>query len=113
MSYDNTNKMSHTYARALQEAAEYLLSKPEFETETAGPYIYLGTYYDKSKFLAAARSLSPLAKEYTETQLKMSRTLPRDAKVHFEIARDKVCRKIQEAKWECEALLSPEEEASI
>jgi len=111
MSYDN--KMSHAYARALQEAAEYLLSKPDFETDTSGPYIYLGTFYDKGKFLVAARSLSPLAKEYNDTSLRMSRTFTQGAQVYFDIARDKVCRKVQEAKWECEPVLSPEEEAGI
>lgn len=107
------NKNSHEYARALQQAAEFLLSKPEFTTETSGPYIYLGIFYDKEPFLKATRSLGALTKEYTTTQLKVKRELPLGARVYFEIGRDKVCRLVQEAKWECEPILSPEEDASV
>ena len=107
------NKMSHAYAKALQEAAEYLLSKPDFMTGTSGPYIYLGTYYSKEKFLQAVHSLGNMEKEYTDTLLKVKHVLPQGAQVYTEIARDKVCRLVQEAKWECEPLMTPEEEASI
>jgi hypothetical protein len=109
--YDN--KMSHEYAKALQETAEYLLSKPDFMTGTSGPYIYLGTFYAKDEFLKAAKSLGNMKKEYTDIQLKMKQSLPQGAQLYFDIARDKVCRLVQEAKWECEPLMTPEEEASI
>lgn len=104
---------SHDYARALQEAAEYLLSKPDFKTVVSGAYLYLGTFYSKDEFLAATRSMGALAKEFTDTQLKVKHVLPKGAELYFEIARDKVCKLVQRAKWECEPLLTPEEEASF
>jgi hypothetical protein len=111
MNYET--KTSHAYAKALIEAANYLLDKPEFDTETAGPYIYLGHFWTKEKFLKAAKALGSFSKEYNDASLKIKNELPMGAQVYMEVSRDKVCRLVQEAKYECEPLLSPEEEAEL
>ena len=102
---------SHAYARAVIQAAEYILSKPEFDMETTQPRLYIGWFWDKELFLAAVRALGEGKKEYSGTDLRYCVT--HGAEITCTIPRDKVCRKVQEAKWECEALLSPEEEATL
>ena len=37
---------SHEYAEGMKQAAEFLLSRPEFETRL-DPWMYLGYYYSK------------------------------------------------------------------
>src|SRR5271166_2244220 len=111
MSYET--KTSHGYAKALIEAANYLLSKPEFATETGGPYVYLGIFWEKEKFLKAAKALGTFTKEYASGNLKIKNELPLGAQIYMEVPRDKVCRLVQEAKYECDPLFSPEEEAEL
>ena len=102
---------SHEYAQQLKTATDYILSRPEFEMETT-PGIYLGYYWDKTPFIALAKALGNVEKDYSGTDLKIS-TKVGDIKIWASIPRDKVCRKVQEAKWECEPLFTPEEEAQI
>ena len=49
----------------------------------------------------------------TVTELQDKTVEDHGAKITMAIPRDKVCRKVQEAKWECEPLLTPEEEAAL
>ena len=103
---------SHAYAKAIIQAAEFILSQPEFEVESDKPSLYLGWYWSKELFLAAVRALGAGKKEYSGSDLKYT-TNAHGANVWLTIPRDKVCRKVQEAKWECEPLLSTEEEATL
>lgn len=102
---------SHEYAQKLADTARFLLSRPEFETEME-PWVYLGNYWtDKDKFLAAVKALGAGVKEWGKDDLTFKVKSP--AEIVLSIQRSAVCRKIQEEKWECEPLLSPEEEAQI
>ena len=102
---------SHEYANKLKELAEFLLSRPEFETSTdRGPSIYQ-YFWSKEPFLAAVKALGAGTKEYDSTDLNYSPAAFPYMKVS--ISRTKVCRKVQEEKWECEPLLSQEEEMQI
>ena len=102
---------SHAYAKAIIQAAEFILSQPEFDTETEQPRLYIGWFWSKEPFLAAVRALGAGKKEYSGSDLRYS--VVHGAEITCTIPRDKVCRKVQEAKWECEPLLSPEEEATL
>lgn len=103
---------SHEYADHLKQAAEFLLSRPEFKTPSITPYVYLGSFWSqKDGFLAAVKACGTVVKEWDATDLKI-RTGPNNM-ITFWIQRSLVCKKVQEEKWECEPLLSPEEEASI
>ena len=105
---------SHELARKMAETADYLLRRPEFETPSYSDdsKMYLGSYYsNKEKMLAAVRALGAGEKKYSGTDLNFYSATP--IPIWFSVNRDQVCKKVQEEKWECEALLTPEEEASI
>lgn len=94
---------SHEYARELQKTVDHLLARPEVELENyAAPYQFL-SFYDKDKFIAAARAMGSGKKEFSRDELKFR---PDGTCIIMSIGRDKVCRLVQEAKYECEPILS-------
>jgi hypothetical protein len=104
---------SHEYANKLKELADFLLAKPEFETD-AGPRISLYYWSQKEAFLGAVKALGKGRKEWTARDLDFRPDgLPDGVKLLLNIQRESVCRKVQEEKWECEPLLSQAEEAEI
>jgi hypothetical protein len=98
---------SYEYARQLKKIADYIFSRPEFEVDST-PSAYLGHYWEREKFITMAKALGGVEKDYSGSELKIIKTIG-EARLWASIARDKVCRKVQEAKWECEPLLSVEE----
>ncbi len=103
---------SHEYAEKLIDAAVALLKRPEFEVAN-DPHFYQG-YYDKEKFLAAARALGSGKKEFTSDLYSELRFKPDAvAGMALTIPRDKVCRKVRDEEWECESMLSPDEVESL
>ena len=107
---------SHEYARKLKVTAEFLLSRPEFNLPSYkdSANSYLGSYYqEKDAFLSAVKALGAVNKSFTGTELKISCSVIGGGDIYFDIARSVVCRKVQEEKWECQSLLTPEEEATI
>ena len=106
------DKSSHEYAEKLKATAEWLLTKPEFELPNAGNSIYIGNYWtDKDKFIAAVKALAPGKKKFDGSDLEFQTTTP--IILWIRVSRSVVCRKVQEEKWECEPLLSPEEETVV
>jgi hypothetical protein len=104
---------SHEYAKKLQEIAQFLLDKPEFETHS-DPKIHLFFWSNKEEFLTAVRCVGAGRKEWGKSDLDfIPAGLPADAKLILNISRSSVCRKIQDEKWECEPLLSSDEEAQM
>jgi len=104
---------SHKYAEKLRQLADVLLSKPEFNTPWEESLAYTTFYYwgDKSDFLGAVKALGAGKKDWCKGELIF---LPEATDMlRFGISRSTVCRKVQEEKWECEPLLSDEEEAKI
>jgi hypothetical protein len=97
---------SHEYARELQKTVEHLLGRPEVQFEDyASPHQYI-SFWDKDKFVAAARAMGAGKKEFRDSDLHF---VPDGRCLVLSIGRDKVCRKIQDAKWECEPILSDTE----
>jgi len=97
---------SHQYAKQLKETAEHMLARPVFQLEEySNPHVYV-SFYEKEKFVAAARSLGSGKKYFSMDDLLYE---PNGTCIVLVIGRDKVCRKIQDVKWECEPLLSTEE----
>lgn len=102
---------SHEYAKKVKEAADYLLSRPEFET-AGDAWLYLGSFWgDKEGFLGAVRGIGAGKKDYSGSDLKY--TVTKGARMYFEVNRDSVCTLVTPAVYECEPLLSPEEEAEV
>ena len=103
---------SHEFAMDIKEAAEYLLSRAEFETNATQAAVYLGGYYsDKKGFIDAAKALGNVEKTYDAHDLRLS--IIKGAKIWLGAPRSLVCRKVQDEKWECEPLLTSEEEESL
>lgn len=101
---------SHEYAKRLHEIADFLLSRPECGLSLGNIRLY-NYFCVKDKFLAAVKSLGSGTKTYDSTDLHFS---PVGApEMILAVSRHKVCRKVQEEKWECESLLSPDEEAQV
>lgn len=100
---------SHEYANGLAEIAEFLLSKPAFDTRHSTPKPYLYFWTEKEKFLEAVRALGAGTKEYKTDELFFHA----GDFVTLVVQRSAVCRKVQEEKWECEPLLSDSELQSI
>lgn len=106
-------KSSHEYARNLQKLAEWLLARPEFEIgryDTRSFTIF--SYYDKDQFLAAVRALGAGKKKFTDREVQFEIELP-FAEIRVDAPRDKVCRLIRPAEYECDPFLSDSELAQI
>ena len=86
---------SHEYAGKMRELASFLESRPEFDTGTS-PHIFLH-FYDKEQFTGAVRALGTGKKEITDGVFAEVKFRPIAApEVCVSIARDKVCRKVQD-----------------
>jgi hypothetical protein len=101
---------SHDWARDLQKTAEFLLSRPEAEIGDSTPITYGWFFSRKEPFIALVRALKPGRKEMGEAYVKF---FPEGVNLELSVYRDVVCRKVQDVKWECEPLLSPEEDAEM
>ena len=103
---------SHELAKAMQDTAEYLLSRPSFETPSVSHSLYLGNYWDdKERFITSVKALGTGRKEYSGSDLIYRSATP--VEIWACISRDKACRKVQEKKWECGPLLTSDEEAGL
>jgi hypothetical protein len=94
---------SHEYAEDLLKTARFLLGKPEFDVNTNQPRTYFYYWTDKAAFVAAARALGSGSKEVSNDYFDYT---PNDTLITARASRDAVCKKVQEAKWECIPLLS-------
>lgn len=103
-------KTSHDYARRLQEQAAFLLGKPEFKTESS-PHAFFWYYGDKEGFLGAVKAVGSGKKEFTNDEVKFRPVGFPEITIYAN--RNSVCKKVQEAVWECEPLLSAAEEEQI
>ena len=106
---------SHQYAKQLHEIAAFLESRPVFEmpTYTSAAWDRIQFFSDKEKFIAAGRAIGSFAKSFDRHDLILMHTLPSGAHIDLVAARNLVCRLVKEAEYECEPLLTPEEEKSL
>ena len=106
---------SHEYAEKLKGLAEFLLSRPEFETHEGSAKFWFWYFGNKGEFLDAVRALGAGVKSFPNSG-DMHFTpngLPEGVSFYVMVNRSAVCRKVQEEKWECEPLLSQDEEALV
>lgn len=96
---------SHEYAAELQKTVDHLLSRPEVEF-TNSPFLFV-SFYEKEKFVAAARAMGSGKKSFSSCD--DLHFIPHGTCLTMSISRSLVCRKIQDVKWECEPILSNEE----
>ena len=100
---------SHEYANRLKEIADFLLGRPEFEV-AHGLYFYQ-RFDDKDKFVAAAKALGSGVKSVSSIfhEPEISFTPSAAKEFVITIPRDKVCRKVKDAEYECDPFFSPGE----
>jgi hypothetical protein len=106
---------SHEYAQKLKIAAEFFLSKPEFKIRNS-PILFSSYWSDKEAFLAAVKALGSGEKKYEGESLKFIVTITEGLTFDVEVSRSAVCRLVkpaQPAVYDCEPLLSQEEEATL
>lgn len=103
---------SHEYGKRLKEIGDFLLSREEFETDI-GPRLFFH-YYDKDRFMNTVKALGSGKKTVSDGQWPECVFTPSSVlEIQVSIPRDKVCRKVQDIKWECEPFLSADEEALL
>lgn len=106
---------SHEYAHKLQELAQFLLDRPEFNVgDYSAPYLYIHADNKKEMFLDAVRALKPGTKKYAVDNIEFTPTRgPKDVTIRVEAYRSTVCRKIRDAEYECEPLLDHLDEEEV
>lgn len=100
---------SHEFARELQRTVDHMLSRPEASFGDQAPFIYL-YFWEKEIFVTAAKAMGPGKKVFQHDDLHFE---PNGTCLTLSIPRAKVCRKVQDAKWECEPILSEQEVAEL
>lgn len=109
----NTPKpTSHDYARDLQKMADWLLTRPAFETGGYSRGHHYFRFYEKDQFVDAAKSLGTGKKQFTADEISFKVELPFGS-INIEAPRNIVCRLVRPAEYECDPFLSPEEEKSL
>lgn len=96
---------SHDYARELHRVADWFLERPEFiwPYSEPGESVFLYTS-SKEEFVRIVRALGSGKKEFTETAVKYTVSIP-PSRIQVEARREVLCRLIQPAQWECDPLL--------
>jgi hypothetical protein len=91
------------------------LGRPQFNLphyEDGGDRI--NYFSDKDGFIAAVRAVGGGTKSVSSDDYKITvATGEQAAQLDLVANRDSVCRKVQDEVWECEPLLSKEEESSM
>ena len=104
----------HELAKKMQEGAEFLLSRPDADLGPRVPELYLGWHYEKNDFINIVKALGSGKKIINGTDV-IFETI-HGMRFWLTVPRDKVCKMVTPAKpavWDCEPLLSPEDEASL
>ncbi len=99
---------SHELATKLQETATYLLAHEN--VDVSNPMLRVHWWSDKEPFLRAVRAFVPGKKVIDNYNVTFE---PKGTMLALVVSRDLVCRKVQDVKYECEPLLSPEEDAEM
>ncbi|HLW51247.1 MAG TPA: hypothetical protein VKW06_00260 [Candidatus Angelobacter sp.] len=105
---------SHDLARALQQTAEWLLSRPSFQIEERFDAMTWQSinFSQKDKFLAAVRAIGTGKKAFRPHEVEVKAEIP-GGRIYLKAPRDLVCRLIRPAEYECDPFLSPEEEKQL
>lgn len=104
---------SHQYADRMIALAEWLKSRPVFETGWSEFTERFYFWSNKDNFLAAVKAVGAGTKEFKEDEIIFQPVTPEGTALRIKATRSTVCRKVQEEKWECDPLLSPDEEKQL
>lgn len=103
---------SHDFATELELMAQWLRSRPAFSwPRTVSNYTPIHTW-DKEEFVACVKGLGTGTKEFTDSEVKFTVTVGQ-SKIVVMVPRNKVCRLVRPAEYDCEPFLSQSEEESL
>lgn len=100
---------SHEYAEERRKQAEFLLSKPAFKMPGSVTKLFI-CFYGKEQFVEAVKALGTGKKEYNHNDLDF---IPDGTEIVLSISRSQVCKLVSPAVYDCEPLLSREEEDAL
>jgi hypothetical protein len=100
---------THEYAEKLKAAAEFLASRENVELGTLYIPIF---FYDRQPFVDAVRAFGPGDKAFTDSELGFIPKAPCDF-FKLYIPRNRVCKLVRPAEYDCEPILSDEEVATL
>ena len=106
-------RTSHDLALSLQKTAEWLLSRDAFRIESfdVATWQYL-SFHEKEAFVAAVKAVGAGKKKFSDLSIEFEVKVP-GGQIKLSAPREKVCRLIRPAEYECDPFLSPEEEKSL
>src|SRR5882762_7450110 len=102
----HTKTTSHELAVKLMNTAKLLFMRKDIELPGVEDAKITVEYYDSEPFLNAVREMGSGKKDFESYYVKFT---PDDSILTLQVPRNKVCKKIQEEKWECVPLLTPEQ----
>jgi len=97
---------SHQLADKLLSTARLLLKRQDVELPGAEDARIVVEYYEKEKFLSVVQEMGSGRKDFGSYYFQF---IPDDSILTLQIPRNTVCKKIQEEKWECAPLFTPEQ----
>lgn len=110
---ENNKLTSHDYAHFLQHAAEIFLSREAFQIPAHYDYSFNYFRFDnKDEFVAAVKALGPGKKVFSDDNIEFKIQEPH-VSIIVEAPRKLLCRLIRPAEYECDPLLSPDEEKQL
>lgn len=102
-------KTSHDYAQELKRIADELLARPQFLVPNHSTVIHLN---HKPEMLAAVKALGSGEKKYGDYFFDFVPAFSGQSNLSITILKNELCRKIQDAVWECDPLLADSKEAA-
>lgn len=104
---------SHDYAKALQQAAEFFLSRPAFDIDSPRAYSFsYFRFHKKELFIAAVKALGSGTKGGDDKNIEfLVRT--GDVEITVSAPRNTLCRLIRPAEYDCDPFLSDAEQAEL
>lgn len=97
---------SHQLADRLFNTARLLLMKQDVELPGTEDAKIVVDYYDKDKFLSVVQEMGSGKKDFGSYNFTFT---PDNTILALQIPRSQVCKRVQEEKWECVPLLTPEQ----
>lgn len=96
---------SHQYASKMMKVAQFLVEHTDIDIPKEEVTLNLN-YFNRDEFVKAVQTFGSGDKQVGSYEFSFT---VKNAPITLSIARDKVCKKIQDEKWECEPLMTPEQ----
>jgi hypothetical protein len=102
----NKTITSHELAARLFNTARQLLTRQPVELPGVEDAKITVEYYNRDEFLSTVKEMGSGKKDFGSYYFQFT---PTDTILTLQIVRSQVCKKVQDEKWECEPLFTPDE----